>query len=293
MDVGRKNVLDIKEKRKDMKNKLGIFLLFICIFVFAICPKKQNGPMLPVEEGKKGIVLMGDSTIGNCKDETGIASLLEEKIQMPCYDCSIGGTCMASVNKNYKNDHFLDDFSVVHLCETVANQDFRTLKISAENLPLKKAELQSVILLLENVDFKKAEYVFLAQGLNDYMAQIPPTLDAGDTIYSYEGALIEAILDLQSVNPNLHIVVLSPTYNLYMEEVKAGSRTLTFSFEEYIAVGEAVSKMYGAEFINMYETLGIDETNVATYCIYDKIHFNEEGRKLYASILAEYILNHK
>ena len=276
-----------------MKNKIGVFLLFIVVVVFALWPKKQNEPMLPVEEGETGIILMGDSTIGNCKDETGIAAILEYLVQKPSYNCSVGGTCMASINTVYKNDYFFDDFSVVHLCETIANQDFRTLKVSAENLPLKKADLQEVILNLENVDLKKIEYVFLAQGLNDYMAQVPPRVEGNATIYTYQGALTKAIADLQKANPNNMIVILSPTYNVYMDEVKAGTRELTYSFFDYVSVCEEVAEEAGVEFINMYEVLGIDETNVETYCIYDHVHFNEEGRKLYASVLAEYIINHE
>jgi lysophospholipase L1-like esterase len=276
-----------------MKNKIGIFLLFICVGVFAVWPEKQNGPILPVEEGVTGIVLMGDSTIGNCKDETGIAALLEKEVQMPTYNYAIGGTCMASINTEFSNTYFFDDFSVVHLCETIANQDFLTLKVSAENLPLKKADLQKVILNLENVDLEKIDYIFIAQGLNDYMAQVLPQGEDMTSIYTYYGALTAAVKDLQQVNPNNAIVILSPTYNIYLEEVNAGTRETTYSFFEYIAICENVAKECGVEFINMYEAMGIDETNVDTYCISDHVHFNEEGRKLYTSILADFIQNHK
>lgn len=273
-----------------MKKKIRVLLLFIVVCVFALWPKRQNEPLLPVEEGETGIVLMGDSTIGNCKNETGIAALLEKETQKPTYNCAIGGTCMASINTSYKNDYYYDDFSVVHLCETVANQDFRTLRLSAEYLPLKKADLQAVILLLENVDFKKTEYIFLAQGLNDYLAQVSPTSKEEGNIYSYEGALTEAVKDLQSINPEMHIVILSPTYNLYIEEPEVRERVENYSFFEYISICEEVAKKCNVEYINMYEMLNINKNNEEKY-LFDRLHFNEEGRKLYASILVDYIKN--
>jgi lysophospholipase L1-like esterase len=153
--------------------------------------------------------------------------------------------------------------------------------------------MNNVITLLENVDFNKVEYVFLAQGLNDYMSQIPITLDKNNAIYSYEGALIEAVKDLKAVTLDTNIVILSPTYNAYMEEEKDGTRELEYSFFEYVSTCERVAKEYGVEFINMYEVLGIDKMNAETYYYSDYIHLNPEGRKLYASVLVEYIKNHE
>lgn len=272
-----------------MKQKIGYLLLFIGIFLLAVIPSKKNIPMLPIED-VKGIVLMGDSTIGNCKDETGVSAILEKGVGLPCYNMAIGGTCMASLNTSYRNNYPFDEFSVVHLCETIANRDFRTLKNSAEYLPQKKADLNSVILLLENVNFNKIEYVFLAQGLNDYMAQVPPNSEEEADIYTYEGALEAAISDLQKSNSNIKIVILSPTYNAYLEEVKAGTRELTYSFDEYLKVGERVAKEKNVQFLNMYEILGINEVNAEKYLISDRVHFNDEGRKIYASVLIDYVL---
>lgn len=274
-----------------MKQKIGFSLLFVAVLVLAFIPDKQNDPMLPLEEGVTSIVLMGDSTVGLWKDETGVAYLLQEKINKPCYNFAIGGTCMANINWDYRTDFYYNDFSVVHLCEVIANRDFRTLQNGAEQMPLKKADMNSVILDLQNVDLNKTEYLFLAQGLNDYMIQVPPTAENEGDIYTYEGALEAGIKDLLSVNPEIKIVILGPSYNLFLEEVQNGERTLEYSFEEYLEVGKKVADKYDLGYIDIFEEFVVDETNVDKYMELDHIHFNEEGREIYASILADYILN--
>lgn len=225
-----------------MKYKIGFLFLYIAVVIFACIPNTQNEPTLPIEEGVTSVVLMGDSTVGLFKDETGVAYLLENEINKPCYNFGIGGTCMASLNYEYDTSKFYDQFSVVHLCETIANRDFRTLKNSAEQMPAKKADMNSVIMGLQNSDLNKTEYLFLAQGLNDYMIQVPPTSKIEKDIYSYEGALESAIEDLLSVNPDLKIVILGPSYNLFLEEVEKGERTLEYSFFEYIEIGKKLQR---------------------------------------------------
>lgn len=273
-----------------MKQKIGYLILFVGILILAYIPNTYNDPALPIEEGITSVVLMGDSTVGLVKDDTGVAYLLEKKINMPCYNMGIGGTCMASLNNDYRTDFYYDQFNVSHLCETIANRDFRSLKNSAEQMPLKKADMKLVLSYLENVDFERTEYLFLAQGLNDYMIQIPPTTGEELDIYTYEGALEQAVLDLLSVNPELNIIILGPSYNLFLEEVQNGERTLEYSFSEYIEVGKEIAGKYNLGYIDIYEEFVVDETNVDQYMELDHIHFNEEGREIYASILAEYIL---
>lgn len=274
-----------------MNYKIGFLFLYIAVLIFACIPNTQNEPTLPIEEGVTSVVLMGDSTVGLFKDETGVAYLLENEINSPCYNLGIGGTCMASLNNDYRTDYFYDQFSVGHLCETIANRDFRSLKNSAEQMPLKKADMKLMLSYIENIDFSKTEYLFLAQGLNDYMAQIPPNSERDLDIYTYEGALETAIIDLLSVNSNMKIVILGPNYNRFLEEVNNGERTLEYSFEEYIDVGKGIAEKYDLGYINIYEEFVVNETNIDEYMMFDHIHFNEDGRKIYASILAEYISN--
>ncbi len=285
----------MKEKKEKQKTNRIILhvaagLFFLLIFVLALIPNKIYGPTVPEGDVVSGIVFLGDSTIGNCKDTTGIAALVEQGTDLLTYNCAIGGTSMSNMNTLFQNDSnvFFNEFSVTNLVEKIYQWDFRTLLLAAEYLPDKKADLTSVIIHLANVDLKKMNYVFMAQGLNDYMSQVPPFATDEMDVYTYEGALLRTVRMLKEISPNMHIVILTPTYNMFQEKLYDGEEPLVYPLDNYIEVCKMIALEEGVECIDMRAALQIDEENQAEY-LDDYVHFNEAGRKLYASVLIDYI----
>jgi len=239
------------------------------------------------EKGKLQITFLGDSILDSFRDETGICSLIAQKLDANVYNLAIGGTC-ASVSRNdtWEDERFGD---VCGLGVTKALVG----RISVDVLQ----NCTAASIIRDNMeDFKNTDIFIVEYGINDFLAgRMRVNLDNLNDPYTYEGGLRMMIYDLQALNPNAAIVLCQTSYiELYRDNGEYVGNTYTLdngpgSARDYNDTMESVANALGT-YLFRHEEQGIDSYNVND-TVLDGIHLNENGRAIYAENLAIYLQN--
>lgn len=238
------------------------------------------------------IVVFGDSIFGLVRDETAVPARLQQLLGRPVYNAALGGTSMARQEEGRRMDYAKNSMSMAGLARAVGTEDFgvqhatRLRESSTDYFP-------EVLEGLETVDFQSVEIVLIQQGVNDYHAGIP--LDNPEDPYdeyTFLGAFRSAAAYLRRVNPDLRIILVTPTYSWYMntgltcEESDQGGGPL----EAYVAAEIQEAEKLGIEVIDVYHDFYPHETweDWELYT-WDGLHPNEAGREKLARKIAEFL----
>lgn len=227
----------------------------------------------------KTIVCFGDSIWDLDRDETGIAYLLSEKLDANVVNMCIGGTGAAKRGV----EEPLDQLSFVDVIDGITGGE------RSDSL-----EKQNERIGICDYDYSQADYFLIAYGLNDYFCGVERENQDPYDVHTYAGALRTGIEKLQAAYPDAEIMILSSTYHqLYSYgKVKAESHELDYgggNGREYVATAKKVAEEYGLGFSNNYDTIHINVYNGTKY-LRDATHFTEKGRKAYAKVVADAII---
>lgn len=236
------------------------------------------------------IVAFGDSVFGEIRDETAIPARLSVLLGKTVYNAAMGGTCAARLETERRLDYAMGSLSLTGLAKAVRAGDFsvqQSMKIRENN----REYFPEVIDGLEAVDFTQVETVLIQQGINDYHAGTPieNPEDPYDA-YTFLGAVRTAVRDLREVNPDLRIVLVTPTYTWYIftgltcEEADQGGGVL----EDYVEAELRVAEELGLEIIDVYhDFFPHEEWESKDLYTRDGLHPNEAGREKIARRIAE------
>ncbi len=265
----------------------GMFsaVLFLALFL-ATFRRRTDG----MERQQVSIVAFGDSVFGEVRDETSVPALLQELTGKSVYNVGMGGTCMARQPQGRRMDYGKDSLSMVGLARAVGTDDFgvqQTVRMRETNAEYFEEDIDR----LETIDFSRVETVLIQQGVNDYHAGIPiENPEEPYDEYTFLGALRTTVAYLRRANPDVRIVLVTPTYTWYIftgltcEEADQGGGFL----EEYVEAELGVAEELGIEVIDMYHDFFPHETwedkDVYTR---DGLHPNGEGREKLARRIAE------
>lgn len=278
-----------------MKKKTKI--LTICIFLLFILSLLLS--VILYEKWGKGqayrIVCLGDSILGNVRDDTSVTSVMESELGFPVFNGCFGGTCASFSEMRGRETDYEDSMSLVAISEAILHKDYAVQSFDLGGNRFSLPYFVEAWKPFKNVAFEEAEIVFIEHGVNDYSAGRPikNETDPYDPA-TYTGALRIGIENVKKACPNATIVLVTPTFCRFFafDGSPAGdctNRDFGYGYlEDYVKAQIEVAEQYGLPYIDDYHTLGIDAGNVDALTV-DGIHLNEEGRSLLASRLAEFV----
>ena len=240
------------------------------------------------------IVCLGDSILGNVRDETSVTSVMESILGEEVANGAFGGTCASLSNTGYRPTFYEDSINLTMLADAIADKDFfvQLCDISSNNFTLPYFE--DCLRELSTIDFTQAEILFIEHGINDYSAGRPvDNPENPKDVFTYAGALRYSIEKLQEAYPKLQIVLVTPLYCYFLENGVRGLDSEQADFghgvlEAYVEAERQVAKEYGLPCIDNFANLGVNRDTIDEYAE-DGIHLNEKGRALLANALAEYV----
>ena len=275
-----------RQRKREIAYGVAAFLLFAAMFL-STYRSRAYGQERKVFQ----IVTFGDSVFGEVRDETAIPAMLQELSGKSVFNAALGGTCAARrEDTDRKMDYAKGSLSLAGLTKAILADDFgvqRALRVRENSTEYFSEVLEN----LETVDFTQAEIVLIQQGVNDYHAGtlIENPEDPYDE-YSFLGALRSSVDALRKVNPELRIVLVTPTYTWYVatgltcEEADYGGGILA----DYVEAELQIASELDIEVIDLYHDFFPHETwEDKDLYSRDGLHPNEAGREKLAQKIAE------
>lgn len=283
--------------KKKLDKVLKCIAFFVALLVFSFIVVWARG----YDKGTNSeysIVCLGDSNLGNVQDETGIVSLLEQKLGVKVLNGAFGGSTMANVNGVKTEYHSV--LSMYNLTHSICNKNFGMQKSEIDVIMQSDHVKYFDVTLdkLSKVDFNVVDVLIIEHGVNDYLSGTP--IKNGSDPYDTEtfcGTIRTVVTMLKEEYPNLRIILSTPTYcapigagwiNRYCDEVDYGGGLL----EDYVNAEIEVAKELGIEIIDTYHLVNIHKDNVTEY-LDDGLHLSKNGREEVASLWADYLLGEK
>lgn len=245
-----------------------------------------------LERQQVSVVALGDSVFGLIRDDTSIPAQLERGLGKSVFNGSFGGTCISRIDSEHRLTRAIDSFSLAGLTKAVAADDFgvqQTARIRESNTEYFADTVDG----LEKIDFSSVELVIIMHGLNDFYESVP-IYNEEDPLdeYSFTGALRSSLLALRQANPNMRILLVTPTYTWHLysgltcEEYNGGNGIQ----EDYVQAEIEVAEELGVELIDVYHGLYPHEKweDWELYT-FDGLHPNEAGRELLTDIICDYL----
>lgn len=266
------------------------FTVLLTLLAIFVLPKKKY--TFPLDTGKLDIVIVGDSLFCNESGEKNLAETLADVTGSEMQNCSIGGTCASNINGGNEIDYYADMLGFYNISNMICTGNNTSISDDVRNLSVTFPDAYTKMLFLNGTDLNKEDVLIVNYGINDAFLRIPAKSEDPYDERTYSGAMRRGLKSISEKYPDLKIVVGEVTYtslvlfgesDSYYDEITAQYR------DEY---NEELKKI-ASEFDNVYyfdfsSRLLINQDNYSDYLI-DGIHFNDEGKKVYADCLAEYI----
>lgn len=245
-----------------------------------------------LQEKEYQVLCLGDSIIGNVRDESSVTALIGVQLGKNVYNGAFGGTTLAKRNKENRRDKAIDCISLVELAKGVAYQDF-----SVQNASITRCASMDYFLEaaydFNKVNIDKVQIIVIEHGVNDYLSGVPlyNPEDRYDP-FTFAGALRTTLELLMETYPSKKILLCTPTYCWFkMEQVSCEEREFGYGYlEDYVNMEIEIASEYNIDILDNYHDSGIGGSleNMEKYTE-DGLHLNEEGRKIIAERIAAYI----
>lgn len=261
-------------------------VLFLILFGLTFRRGEQE------ERQEVQVVAFGDSVLGLFRGEDGIAVQVGSLLNKTVYCAGLGGTCVSRLDRENRLDYGKDALSLTALTKAVLMDDFGPQQTVFLNEPATEY-FEETIDGLAGIDFDVVELVMIEHGVNDFYAGVPlrNEEDPMDE-YTFAGALRSSLEALQKANPDMRIVLVTPTYTWMLsgsytcEEFDAGYGNQ----EVYVAEEFKIAAEYGVEVIDVYhDFFPHEEWDDWKLYTMDGLHPNEAGRRLIAEKITDYL----
>jgi len=248
------------------------------------------------------VVIFGDSIVANEQDETSVASMLSQKTGLSVGDFSFGGTMMAYNASNGSIGSSGNFLCMAAISRALLADDF-SVQINAHVSDPATEFFPERIEELTHLDLKNSGIVIIEHCINDYHCAIPIGDASSDSEYTYCGALRLSVEYIRRINPDIRIILVSPTEKWMPDGVNASDYSYGGGIlDEYVEAQRMMAEVLGTECISMYglyddetSSFGDEVTDEAVtgfkYTV-DGTHPNYYGRYVISDLLADYLMEH-
>lgn len=272
--------------RKNILCGLAALMGFALLYAVSFHGSEQKG------QQAVDAVVFGDSVFTDIGNITSIPDRLADALDMAVYNASLGGTCASRLEKERRQDSARGSMSLVGLTKAVRGMDFRVQQ-SAIIRESNMEPFPEIIAGLAEIDFDRVEMVLIGKGINDYHGGVPVdnSEDPYDE-YTFLGAIRSAVKDLRERNPDVRILLATPTYTWYTEqgltceELDNGGGLL----EDYVNAELELARELDVEAVDLYHDFFSHESfrDWEQYTL-DGVHPNEEGREKIVREIADFL----
>lgn len=258
----------------------------------------ENGQMVITDASN--IVLFGNAPFADDRDSSdSLANLIAKETGANIYNCSISGSYLAAQELNFDPTvAAMDAYCLYWLVSLATGAPIDNYYVqAAEQLGDKTpTDAEEVINTLKTLDFNTIDTVAIMYDATDYLLGNPMYNDDNPTDPTQFTGNLEASLDvLQSLYPQIRIIVMSPTYAYAVDENGDYVSSDMYIYNNRDVLSTYVIKecysanLHSVSFMdNLYGS--ITEDNAKEY-LTDNLHLNVKGRKLIAKRF-EYFLNY-
>lgn len=258
----------------------------------------ENGQMVITDASN--IVLFGNAPFADDRDSSdSLANLIAKETGANVYNCSISGSYLAAQERDFDPTVAAMDAYCLYwmVCLATGAPIDNYYVQAAEQLGEKTpADAEEVINTLKTLDFNTIDTVAIMYDATDYLLGNPMYNDDNPTDPTQFTGNLEASLDvLQSLYPQIRIIVMSPTYAYAVDENGDYISSDMYIYNNRDVLSTYVIKecysanLHSVSFMdNLYGS--INEDNAKEY-LTDNLHLNVKGRKLIAKRF-EYFLNY-
>lgn len=279
----------MKKKKEIEEIIFGALAAFVFLLAFLFT---YGGGAMAQEGQTPGIVVLGDSIMGECRDETSIPAQLSELLGEKVFNGAMGGTCLSRQDREKRLAYGKDSFSMAALSKSIIAEDFGVQQALRIREPATEY-FPEIINALEKLDFDKVEILIIGHGLNDYHSASALTDETSPhNEYTFTGALKSIIEELRRQYSDMRIILMTPTYTWYTaqgltcEEYDTGNGFL----EGYVEAELTLAGELDVEIIDLYHDFySTEEWEDWKKYTKDGVHPNDTGRSMIARRLAQYL----
>ena len=258
----------------------------------------ENGQMVITDASN--IVLFGNAPFADDRDSSdSLGNLIAKETGANVYNCSISGSYLAAQELNFDPTvAAMDAYCLYWLVNLATGAPIDNYYVqAAEQLGDKTpADAEEVINTLKTLDFNTIDTVAIMYDATDYLLGNPMYNDDNPTDPTQFTGNLEASLDvLQSLYPQIRIIVMSPTYAYAVDENGDYVSSDMYIYNNRDVLSTYVIKecysanLHSVSFMdNLYGSITED---TAKEYLTDNLHLNVKGRKLIAKRF-EYFLNY-
>ncbi|MBQ9613713.1 MAG: hypothetical protein IJV14_14170 [Lachnospiraceae bacterium] len=237
------------------------------------------------------IAILGDSQFGNFKDYDGMGFLLSQYCRADVYNFAIGGTQAAvALGEGTPTGKVGENVTGVGMAMAVTGQ---TEIGFLEMYPY-------VHTLFQICDFDDIDVFVVEYGVNDFFAKVPITNYGTNypAICSYRESIDFIVKTLRQRYPEAKIVVCAPGYAQFFSNgaylgdgnmMSNGVGTLMSYADSCINHVQTSYNPNEVTLMDAYYVLGVNGLTAHDYLL-DGVHYNRQGREIYAQMLGRIII---
>lgn len=278
----------MKEKNKKI---ILNFIVILVVALFVLLPLfREKG------ESQFDIVFLGDSVIGN-EGNVSVVQMVGEKLGLPVFNGAFGGSSMATDGAREWGSVTANQWCMARLADAIAYGDWQSQQSAMTYAEYYKE--YSLYMpdyfgdrmdVLTKIDFSRVKVLVIEHGTNDYNGG--RKLDNPEDLYditTFGGALRHSLSVLQKTYPDMKIVLVTPIYCEFGENLELACYDTDFgggTMNAYVELEQEIAAEFGVYCINAYQNSGIAEGNAKEY-LSDGLHLTEKGALLLGEYLAK------